>query len=135
MLNTIAIVGRVGRDPEVKSVGDDIVAEFTVAVERIARDADQPVVLDEAGKPKKPDPDWFSVSVWGKKADVARQYIKKGDLVGVSGPFKIDRWVDAKTGSDRSKPTVRGIRLFLLGGKSSGGSNAPSQDDYFDYDE
>ena len=99
-INTISLVGRAGREPDVRYFeSGSTVANFTLAVNRISRN-------DE--------PDWFNLEIWGKQAQIAADYVKKGSLVGITGSFKIDSWKDKNTGEDRFKPVVRVDRLNLL---------------------
>ena len=102
-INSVTLVGRAGRDPEVRYFeSGTVVANLTLAVNRRNRD-------DE--------PDWFNLEIWGKQAQVAADYVKKGSLIGVTGSFKLDSWKDRNTGEDRNKPVVRVDRLELLGSK------------------
>jgi single-strand DNA-binding protein len=63
------------------------------------------------------EPDWFTLEIWGKQAQVAADYVRKGSLLGIIGSFKLDRWTDRTTGEERSKPVVRVDRLELLGSR------------------
>ena len=102
-INSVTLVGRAGRDPEVRYFeSGTVVANLTMAVNRRSRD-------DE--------PDWFNLEIWGKQAQVAADYVKKGSLIGITGSFKLDSWKDRNTGEDRNKPVVRVDRLELLGSK------------------
>ena len=102
-INTINLVGRAGREPDVRYFESGrTVANFTLAVNRISRG-------DE--------PDWFNLEIWGKQAQIAADYVKKGSLIGITGSFKIDSWKDKNTGEDRFKPVVRVDRLNLLSSK------------------
>jgi len=102
-INSVTLVGRAGRDPEVRYFeSGTVVANLTLAVNRRNRD-------DE--------PDWFNLEIWGKQAQVAADYVKKGSLIGITGSFKLDTWKDRNTGEDRNKPVVRVDRLDLLGSK------------------
>ena len=102
-INSVTLVGRAGRDPEVRYFeSGTVVANLTMAVNRRNRE-DQP--------------DWFNLEIWGKQAQVAADYVKKGSLIGVTGSFKMDTWKDRNTGEDRNKPVVRVDRLELLGSK------------------
>ena len=88
-LNSVSIVGRAGRDPEVRYFeSGSIVANLTLAVNRRSREE---------------EPDWFNLEIWGKQAQVAADYVKKGSLLGITGSFKLDQWKDKGTGEDRSK--------------------------------
>ena len=102
-INSVTLVGRAGRDPEVRYFeSGTVVANLTMAVNRMNRN-------DE--------PDWFNLEIWGKQAQVAADYVKKGYLIGLTGSFKLDSWNDRNTGDDRNKPVVRVDRLELLGSK------------------
>ena len=74
-------------------------ANFTLAVNRRSRDE---------------EPDWFNLEIWGKQAQIAADYVKKGSLIGITGSFKIDSWKDKNSGEDRFKPVIRVDRLNLL---------------------
>ena len=116
-INSVTLVGRAGRDPEVRYFeSGTVVANLTIAVNRRNRD-------DE--------PDWFNLEIWGKQAQVAADYVKKGSLIGITGSFKLDSWKDRNTGEDRNKPVVRVDRLELLGSKrDSENSNFQSNDSF-----
>ena len=102
-INSVTLVGRAGRDPEVRYFeSGTVVANLTMAVNRRNRD-------DE--------PDWFNLEIWGKQAQVAADYVKKGSLIGITGSFKLDSWKDRNTGENSNKPVVRVDRLELLGSK------------------
>ncbi len=102
-INSVTLVGRAGRDPEVKYFeSGTVVANLTMAVNR---------------RNRNDEPDWFNLEIWGKQAQVAADYVKKGSLIGITGSFKLDSWKDRNTGEDRNKPVVRVDRLELLGSK------------------
>ena len=108
-INAINLVGRAGRDPEVRYFeSGSIVANFTLAVNRRSRNE---------------EPDWFNLEIWGKQAQVAADYVKKGSLLGISGSFKLDQWRDKTTGENKSKPVIRVDRLDLLGSRRDSMSN------------
>jgi single-strand DNA-binding protein len=102
-VNIVSLVGRAGRDPEARYFeSGSMVANLTLAVNRITR--------DDA-------PDWFNLEVWGKQAQVAADYVRKGSLLGITGSFKLELWTDRSTGEERSKPVIRVDRLDLLGSR------------------
>ena len=102
-INSVTLVGRAGRDPEVRYFeSGTVVANLTMAVNR---------------RNRNDEPDWFNLEIWGKQAQVAAEYVKKGSLIGITGSFKMDSWKDRNTGEDRNKPVVRVDRLELLGSK------------------
>lgn len=103
-LNVVTLVGRAGRDPDVKYFeSGSVVCKFTLAVNRRTRNSDEP--------------DWFNLEMWGKTAEVAANYVRKGSLIGVSGSLKFEHWKDRTTGADRSAPVIRVDRMELLGSK------------------
>ena len=116
-INSVTLVGRAGRDPEVRYFeSGTVVANLTMAVNR---------------RNREDEPDWFNLEIWGKQAQVAADYVKKGSLIGISGSFKLDSWKDRNTGEDRNKPVVRVDRLELLGSKrDSENSNFQSNNSF-----
>jgi len=117
--NRVVLVGRAGRDPEVRYFESGaMVANLTLAVNRRSRN-------DE--------PDWFNLEIWGKQAQVAADYVRKGSLLGITGSFKLDRWTDRATGEERIKPVITVDRLELLGSKrdaAGGGGDGYSAPGY-----
>ena len=102
-LNVVHLVGRAGRDPEVKYFDSGSVkCTLTLAVNRLKRDD---------------PPDWFELEIWGKTAEIAANYVKKGGLIGIQGSMKIETWSDRSSGANRSKPVIRVDKLDLLGSK------------------
>jgi single-strand DNA-binding protein len=103
-LNSVTLVGRVGGDPDIKYFeSGSVKCSLTLAVNRRSRNSDQP--------------DWFNLELWGKTAEVAANYVRKGSLIGVSGSLKLDTWQDRSTGAARSRPVIRVDRMELLGSK------------------
>ncbi|MEB3295152.1 MAG: single-stranded DNA-binding protein [Synechococcales bacterium] len=123
-LNVVTLVGRVGGDPDVKYFeSGSVKCRLTLAVNRGRKDA---------------SPDWFNLELWGKQAETAEQYVRKGGLIGVKGSLKFDTWVDRNTGANRSSPVILVDRLELLGSKrdneatmgSGYGSSGGYEDDF-----
>lgn len=105
-MNQIILIGRAGRDPEVRYFETGtMVANMTLAVNGYKRDE---------------EPTWFNLEIWGKTAQVAADYVRKGSRIGVTGSVRIDKWTEKATGNERSKMVVRVDRLELLGPKGEG---------------
>jgi single-strand DNA-binding protein len=120
-LNIVTLVGRAGRDPEVKYFeSGSVVCNFTLAVNRLTRNSDEP--------------DWFNLEIWGKTAEVAGNYVRKGSLIGVQGSLKFDYWQDRSSGATRSKPVIRVERLDLLGSKQDAEQARGDVSDRYDSD-
>ena len=110
-MNSINLVGRAGRDPEVKFFeSGSTVAEVSLAVR---------------GQ-KKDEIDWFNLKIWGKTAQIAADYVRKGSLIGISGRLTIEKWTDRTSGEERSKPVVVVDRLELLGSRSDNEGASPA---------
>ena len=104
-LNVVTLVGRVGGDPDVKYFeSGTVLCKLTLAVRKRSRNPDEQT-------------DWFNLEIWGKTAQIAADYVRKGSLIGVTGSLKFDRWQDRNTGSNRSKPIIKVDHLDLLGSK------------------
>jgi len=117
-LNLLHLVGRAGRDPEVKYFESGRVkCSLTLAVDR---------------NRKAGETDWFELEMWDKTAEVATNYIKKGKQIAVIGSLKFDRWNDKTTGEGREKPLILVDRLELLGSKrdDEGGSSGSYDADF-----
>ncbi len=119
-VNVVTLVGRAGRDPDVRYFeSGSVVCKFAIAVDRRRRNNDEP--------------DWFNVEMWGKTAEVAANYVRKGSLVGVTGVLKIDHWQDRSTGAERSSPVIRVDRLDLLGSKRDNETGAGMDGSYEEF--
>lgn len=77
-MQNITISGNVGRDPELRSVGDGQVCSFSVAVKQ--------------GWGDKERTNWYRCSVWGKRAESVHRYLRKGAKVFVTGGFEIGEY-------------------------------------------
>lgn len=108
-LNIVHLVGRAGIDPDVRYFeSGSVKCSLTLAVNR---------------RSKNEEPDWFNLEIWGKTAEIAANYVRKGSLIGVQGQLKIETWSDRATGANRSKPVIRVERLDLLGSKRDNEAN------------
>jgi single-strand DNA-binding protein len=103
MLNVVTLVGRVGSDPKPTFFeSGKMKCQLTLAVKRPTTRSDEP--------------DWFNLEFWGREAQVATDYAKKGSLIGVKGSLRFETWTD-QSGNKRSSPTIRVDKLDLLGSK------------------
>ena len=107
-LNEATLIGRLGRDPEVKYLTDGTaIANFSVATNQPRK---------EEGKWIDGPPEWTRCSVFGKLAEVAGEYLQKGSNVFVRGPLKTRSWED-KDGNKRYTTEVRVKDLIFLDSK------------------
>ena len=102
-LNVCSFTGRAGRDPEVRYFeSGKMVAEFSIAVDGWKRDE---------------KPLWLNLKIWGKIADVAANYVRKGSMIAVSGKLENETWTDRGSGEERSKIVLNVKELTLLDSK------------------
>jgi len=122
-LNVCTFTGRAGKDPEVRYFeSGKMVAEFRIAVDGWKRDE---------------KPLWLNLKIWGKIADVAANYVRKGSMIAVSGKFENETWTDKGSGEERSKIVLNVKDLTLLDSKKDsdvGGFVGPAPDDDEDDD-
>jgi single-strand DNA-binding protein len=122
MVNKVILVGNLGRDPERRSTtSGQQVATFSVATSRRWRDRD--------GN-KQEQTEWHTVVCWGRQAEVAGEYLKKGRQVYVEGRLQTRSWDDKQTGEKRYRTEVVCDNFQMLGQRGDGGDYAsgPGQD-------
>lgn len=104
MLNSLTLIGHAGRDPEVRYFETgSVLCTLTLAVRRIRRKGSE-----------EDEPDWFDLEFWGKTAEIAGEYVRKGSRISINGSLDFNRWTDKSTGDPRERPVVRVDRLDLL---------------------
>lgn len=120
-LNQCNFIGRLGRDPETRSFpSGDRVCNVTIAVGSTWK--------DKATGEKMERTEWVPVVFNGKLAEIAEQYLRKGQQIFVSGEFRVRKWQD-KDGNDRYSTEIRADQMQMLGSKPEGDSvpaSAPS---------
>jgi single-strand DNA-binding protein len=119
-LNIAVVGGNVVRDPDFKVVGDTHKAEFAIAINRKFKDRSGTV---------KEEVDFIAIVAWGRLAEVARDYLKKGSSLIVEGQIRQERWNDEK-GNSRSKTKVYAGKFTLTGRKptNNDGQQAEGED-------
>jgi single-strand DNA-binding protein len=107
--NSVVLVGRLVRDPELKYVGNGSpVCNFSVATSRrFTRDGGQ----------KVEETTFLDVSAWRRLGEICQQFLKKGREVLVMGSLRQSRWTDKETQEPRSKLRVVAQTVQFLGGK------------------
>ena len=121
-LNKVLLMGNLTRDPEVRyTPKGTAVAELGLAVNR--------QFTADNGE-KREEVTFVDVTLWGRQAEVAGEYLKKGRPVFIEGRLQMDSWEDKATGQKRSKLKVVAEGMQLIGGRggeggeSSGGGEA-----------
>jgi single-strand DNA-binding protein len=144
-INKAILIGHLGKDPEVRHFANgDMVANVTIATSESWKDKETGV--------KKEAVEWHNVIFMGKLAEIAGQYLKKGDLVYVEGQLRTRKRQDKEghdQGHDRYITEIKARELRMLGGyrenriqetasaeeyRRASGSVAPKPVDDFDDD-
>jgi single-strand DNA-binding protein len=126
-VNKVILVGRLGRDPETRyTAGGQAVANFSVATDETYK--------DKSGERQKRT-EWHKIVVWGKLAEIAQQYLKKGSLLFLEGRIQSREWQD-KEGQKRTSFEIVASNFRMLGGRgdgaAAGGGGAASRTEDFD---
>ncbi|MBU2760126.1 single-stranded DNA-binding protein, partial [Acidithiobacillus sulfurivorans] len=107
-VNKAIVLGYLGKDPEVRYQPDgNAVANFSIATSESFKDRE--------GN-KKERTEWHRITLWGRLAEIAGQYLRKGSMAYVEGKIQTRKWQD-KNGEERYTTEIVGNRLQLIGGK------------------
>lgn len=120
-LNKVMLIGNLTRDPEVRyTPSGKAVADISLAINRVWN--------NDAGQ-KQEETTFVDITLWGRQAELAQQYLTKGRGVYIEGRLQMDSWDDKETGKKRTKLKVVGDNLqFLPDGRGgNGGGGAPPQ--------
>lgn len=94
-LNKVILMGRMTRDPEVRMAGESKVANFTIAVDR-----------DAKNKNGERETDFIDCTAWAGRAEFVEKYFHKGSMIAVVGRLQIRKWEDDQ-GNNRKNAEVR----------------------------
>ena len=112
-INKVIIVGNLGADPETKYLpSGDAVTNIRVATTDTWK--------DKASGEKKEATEWHRVAFFGRLAEIAGEYLKKGSQVYVEGSLRTRKWQD-KDGQDRYSTEIRADVMQMLGRREGGG--------------
>src|SRR2546425_1087653 len=111
--NKVILLGNLTRDPEVRyTPKGSAVCDLGIAVNR--------VYTTDSGE-RREEVTFVDVTLWGRTAEIAGEYLKKGRPVFIEGRLQLDSWDDKQSGQKRSKLKVVGEGLQLIGSRPSGG--------------
>ncbi|MFM1559724.1 MAG: single-stranded DNA-binding protein [Roseibacillus sp.] len=115
-LNKVMLIGNLTRDPELRyTPKGTAVADIGMAINR--------VWTNDQGE-RQEDTTFVDVTLWGRQAELAQQYLSKGRPVYIEGRLQMDTWEDKNSGQKRSKLKVVGENMQFIG--SGGGGGRPS---------
>lgn len=122
-LNKVMLIGRLGQDPETKSVGETQVCKFSVATSESWTDRNGD---------KKENTEWHRITAWGKLAEICGKYLQKGRQVYIEGKIKTTQY--EKNGEKRYGTEIVAGTVQFLGSagdgekRSTGGDKSSHQE-------
>lgn len=109
-VNKVVLVGNLGRDPEIRYTADGTaVANLAIATSESWKDKN-------TGE-RREETEWHRVALFGRAAEIAGEYLRKGSQVYIEGRLQTRKWQD-KDGQDRYTTEIRGTEMKLLGRRS-----------------
>lgn len=116
-VNKVIILGRLGGDPEVKTIASGTaVCNFTVATSE---------TFNNSSGEKQEKTEWHRVVAWGKLAEICGKYLRKGSQVYVEGKLQTRNWEDPKSGEKRYSTEILISEMQMLD-SAPAGDRAPS---------
>jgi single-strand DNA-binding protein len=114
-VNKVILVGRLGKDPETRYTSSgQAVCNFSLATDETYR--------DRAGERQKRT-EWHRIVVWGKQAEIAQQYLRKGSLIYLEGRIQTRQW-DDREGQKRTTVEIVANSFRMLGGRGDAAAAA-----------
>lgn len=113
-VNKVILIGNLGKDPETRYLpSGDAVANFSIATTEKFK--------DKSGTMQE-HTEWHRISFFGRQAEIAGEYLKKGSPVYIEGRIRTRKWQD-KEGQERFTTEIVGDRMQLLGSRGGGSEN------------
>ena len=113
-VNKVILLGHLGRDPEMRYMPDGTAnATLNLATSESYKDR-------EGNRQERTE--WHRVVLWGRMAEIAGEYLRKGSLAYIEGRLRTRKWTD-KEGQERYTTEIAGDRLQLIGGRRDGGED------------
>src|SRR5213594_4436408 len=117
-VNKVILIGNLGRDPETRyTTGGDAVTNLRIATTETWK--------DKAGE-KQEKTEWHTVVLFGRQAEIAGEYLKKGRPVYIEGRLQTRKYTD-KEGVEKYSTEIVGDRMQLLGGREGGGGGGDTE--------
>jgi single-strand DNA-binding protein len=118
-VNKVILIGNLGADPETRyAPSGDAICNIRLATTDTWK--------DKATGEKKEATEWHRVSFYGRLAEIAGQYLKKGSQVYIEGSLRTRKWQD-KEGQDRYTTEIRADEMKMLGSRQGAGEAPPRE--------
>jgi len=113
-VNKVILIGNLGRDPETRYLpSGDAVTNISIATSEKWKDK---------GGEQQEHTEWHRIAFFGKLAEIAGEYLKKGSPVYVEGRIRTRKWQDKESGQDKFSTEIVADRMQLLGSRGGGSS-------------
>lgn len=117
-VNKVILIGHLGADPEVRAMpSGESVANLRIATSE--------GWTDKNSGEKQERTEWHRVSLFGRVAEVASEYLHKGSQVYIEGQLRTRKWQD-KQGNDRYSTEIVGREMQMIGGRGEGEAQRPA---------
>ncbi len=118
-INKVILIGNLGQDPEVRYMpSGSAVTNISVATSESWKDKETGEQTDRT--------EWHKVVFFGRLAEIAGEYLRKGSQVYIEGRLRTRKWQD-REGGDRYTTEIVGDQMQMLGGRGQGGGQAVAQ--------
>lgn len=115
-VNKVILIGHLGADPETRAMpSGSSVANLRIATTESWRDK-------QSGEQQERT-EWHRVALFGRLAEIAGEYLRKGSQVYIEGSLRTRKWQD-KQGNERYSTEIVGNEMQMLGGRGGGGAGA-----------
>ena len=121
-INKVILIGNLGQDPDTKAMPSGT----TVCNLRIATSESW---KDKQSGEMKEQTEWHTVAMFGRLAEIAGEYLKKGSQVYIEGRLRTRKWQD-KSGNDRYSTEIVANEMQMLGGRGGGGGGGMGGSSY-----
>ncbi len=116
-LNKVILIGNLGADPETRyAPSGDAICNLRIATTETWK--------DKSSGERREATEWHRVVFFGRIAEIAAQYLRKGSQVYIEGRLQTRKWQD-KDGQDRYTTEIRGDEMKMLGSRQGMGGDAP----------
>lgn len=129
-LNKVLLIGNLGKDPESRFLpSGGAVCNFSIATTETWKDK-------QSGQ-KQEKTEWHNITMYGRLAEIAGEYLKKGSQVYIEGRLQTRKWQDKQTGADRYTTEIVADEMKMLGGGKGGNANEQHEQSrqFRDFDE
>jgi len=117
-VNKVIIIGNLGKDPETRYMpSGSAVTNMSIATAESWK--------DKVSGEQQERTEWHKVAMFGKLAEIAAEYLRKGSQVYIEGKLRTRKWQD-KEGKDRYTTEIVADEMYMLGGKSGGAGASAS---------